>query len=60
MALSGIEWQLQASFKTELLQIRASKPKEERSKQEKAVVRYLKHRINELENKKHQSSNYEG
>ena len=60
MALSGIEWQLQASFKTELLQIRASKPKEERSTEEKAVVRYLKYRIDELENKKNKSKHYEG
>lgn len=55
MALSGIEWNQLAALTNELRDLRASKPKEERNKEEEAVVRYLKTRINRLETKKQQS-----
>ena len=55
MALSGIEWHQLSVLGTELRDLRASKPKEKRSPEDKAVVRYLKTRINKLENKKQQS-----
>ena len=55
MALSGIEWHQLSVFGAELRDLRARKPKEKRSPEDKAVVRYLKLRINQLENKKQQS-----
>ena len=55
MALSGIEWHQLSVFGAELRDLRARKSKEERSPEDKAVVRYLKLRINQLENKKQQS-----
>lgn len=60
MSLSGIEWHQLSVLSGELRDLRASKPKEERTKQEAAVVRYLKTRVNHLENKKNQSRNNEG
>ena len=55
MALSGIEWHQLSVLSNELRDLRASKPKEERNSEEKAIVRYLKTRVNYLENKKQQS-----
>lgn len=55
MALSGIEWHQLSVFGAELRDLRASKPKEQRSSEDEAIVRYLKTRINQLENKKQQS-----
>jgi len=55
MALSGIEWHQLSVFGAELRDLRARKPKEKRSPEDQAVVRYLKLRINQLENKKQQS-----
>lgn len=55
MALSGIEWHQLSVLSGELRELRASKPKEERSSEDEAIVRYLKTRVNQLENKKQQS-----
>lgn len=55
MALSGIEWHQLSVLSNELRDLRNSKPKDERTPEEKAIVRYLKTRVNHLENKKHQS-----
>jgi hypothetical protein len=55
MALSGIEWHQLSVLSNELRDLRNSKPKEERTSEEKAIVRYLKTRVNYLENKKQQS-----
>ena len=55
MALSGIEWHQLSVLSNELRDLRNSKPKEERTSEEKAIVRYLKTRVNHLENKKQQS-----
>lgn len=55
MALSGIEWHQLSVLSNELRDLRASKPKEERNSEEKAIVRYLKTRVNQLETKKQQS-----
>ena len=55
MALSGIEWHQLSVLSNELRDLRNSKPKDERTSEEKAIVRYLKTRVNHLENKKQQS-----
>ena len=55
MALSGIEWHQLSVLSNELRDLRASKPKEDRNSEEKAIVRYLKTRVNQLEHKKQQS-----
>jgi hypothetical protein len=52
MALSGIEWHQLSVLSNELRDLRASKPKEERNSEDEAIVRYLKTRVNHLENKK--------
>lgn len=55
MALSGIEWHQLSVLSNELRDLRNSKPKDERTSEEKAIVRYLKTRVNQLETKKQQS-----
>lgn len=52
MALSGIEWSRKAIFDNELRDLRLSKPKEDRTPKEQAVVDYFKLIVKELNNKK--------
>jgi len=52
MALSGMQWQELAVLTRELEHVRLSKPKEKRSADDKAIVKYFKIRLKELEEQK--------
>lgn len=50
MSLSGIEWHQKSIFDSELRSLKC-KPKNERTPEEQAVVKYFKTRLNQLETK---------
>lgn len=52
MALSGIQWQELAVLSRELENIRHSKPKDERTPEDQAIVNYFKLRVADLEEQK--------